>query len=280
MFRTAFVSSLLVLSAALIGHHARCDESPTAKSEDAEESAAAKERLAFMIEALGEYNVEVSGEQGTETAKLLSKPALRWSNTVSGTKDGIVGVWTSGGRPEVVVQFSTPGGWIHEFCSTSTHPLKMTRKGTTVWSPKVAGVELKNVPKAPPPSESAVRRLGQMRQIAERFEVVDDFHPIYADPKTERHTLRLLTKPLYRYSPKGDLIDGALFGLVITTDPEALLMVEAYNTDDGPQWRYALARMTVYRLTGKLDGAEVWSAHEKLAGQWRFDEPYFVGVHR
>jgi hypothetical protein len=117
-----------------------------------------------------------------------------------------------------------------------------------------------------------------MRQIAERFEIVDDFHPVYQDPKTERHTLRLLSKPLYRYEPADNLIDGALYGLVITTDPEALLMIEAYTTSDGPEWRYALAPMTVYALTSKLDSAEVWSRPENRS--WRFEDPYFVGSHR
>jgi hypothetical protein len=273
--------SLLVAGVYSVAYpEVRSEDVPvTDDAKKAEESEAAKARFKFMMEALAEYKVEIKGEKGTENPQLLSVPALRWTNTVSGTKDGVVGVWTSGGRPEVVVQFAGYGNlWIHEFCSTSTRPFTMIRNGRQVWSPKAPGVTLRAVPKAPAPAETAVKRLIQMRQIAERFEIVDDFHPVYQDPKIERHTLRLLTKPLHRYDPAGDLIDGALFGLVITTDPEALLMIEEYTTQAGAEWRYGLAPMTVYGLTGKLDGTEVWNRPENRA--WHMDDPYFVGAHK
>ena len=244
------------------------------------EGADSKERLKFMLDALSQYKVEVQVGDETETTELLATPALRWSNTVSGTTDGIVGVWTRGGRPDVVVQFSNKKVWIHEFCSTSMYPFTMHRDGKAVWSPNSAGVTLKLVPDAPVPAETATRRLAQMRQIAERFEVIDDFRPKYGEPHIERTKLRLLPKPLYRYTDSADVVDGALFGLVISTDPEALLMVEAHKTDDGSRWHYALARMTVYALSASLDDKEVWSVPEKLAGSWAFSDPYYVGLYR
>jgi hypothetical protein len=274
---TVWIACLAII---LAGRGAAQDDKPKTpedrpKDEQAER---AKERLTFMLNALGEYSVKVDEEDTARPVTLLSTPALRWSNSVSSTDDGIVGVWTSGGRPEVVAQFSGPKAWVYEFCSTSLLPVNMSRSDRVVWAPKAAGVTLAPIPKSPAPAESDSRRLSQMRKLAERFEVEDDFHPIYGKPEIERHTLRLLPQPLYRYTPTGDLIDGALFGLVISTDPEALLMIEAYKTDKGTEWRYALARMTVYALRAKLDGAEVWSAPEKLAGQWLFGEPYYVGL--
>jgi hypothetical protein len=262
---------------------ARADDAePTDETKKAEESEEAKARLKTMMEALGEYRVDVAAEKGPVTAKLLPVPVLRWTNTVSGTKDGVVAMWIGGGRPQVIVQFSWRNMFIHEFCSTATGPLTMYRNGQAVWSPAVAGVMMQPVPDAAPPAETAVKRLTQMRKLAERFEVIDDFRPNYADPKTERHTLRLLTKPLYRYEPSPEIIDGAVFGLVITTDPESLLLIEAHKTDKGAEWRYALTRMTVYALNGKLDGTQVWSAPERVGDELRFryDEPYFVGLHR
>jgi hypothetical protein len=254
---------------------------PTEDSKKADESEAAKARLKTMMDALGEYTIEIDGADETQTPKLLPAPALRWTNTISGTKDGVVAIWSTGGRPDVIAQFSGGGSvWVHEFCSTSARTFAMKRPGWATWSPKVAGVTLRAVPKAPIPAETSLNRLAQMRKIAERFEVVDDFRPIYQEPKTERHTLRLLPKPIYRYEAADDIVDGAVFALVITTDPEALLMIEAGKTDKGVEWRYAVARMTVYALTATLDGAEVWSQPEKLAGQWRRDEPYCVGLHR
>jgi hypothetical protein len=231
-----------------------------------------------MMDALGEYQVEVHEAGEIRRPKLVTAPALRWTNTVSGTKDGVVGVWTSGGRPDVVAQFAGYGAlWIHHFESTSLAPLTMQRNGRMMWTPKAAGIVLRPIPDAPAPADTAVRRQTQMRRLAERFEITDDFHPIYQDPKTERHTLRLLTKPLYRYEATGDLIDGALYGYVLATDPEALLMIEACKTSAGAEWRYALAPMTVYGLIAKLDGKEVWNRPENRI--WKIDDSCCIGAH-
>jgi len=255
---------------------------PPSDAKKAEESEESKSRLKAMMDALGEYRVEFPDQKESVTPKLLAKPALRWSNSVSGTKDGIVGMWIGGGRPQVIVQFSQRNVFIHEFCSTATGPFTMYRNGQPVWSPATAGVTMQPVPDAPPPADTAFKRLIQMRKIAERFEVIDDFRPNYGDPKTERHTLRLLTQPLYRYEPSSEILDGVVFGLVITTDPESLLLLEAHKTASGAEWRYALTRMTVYALTGKLDGTQLWSAPERVGNELRFryDEPYFVGLHQ
>jgi hypothetical protein len=267
---------------AIVLSAARSDEPATDKVDKAEKAAQAEEAKArgkFMYDALTEYKVETQEAGQSRLAKLLPDPALRWTNTVSGTKDGIVGVWTRGGRPDAVVQFAGYGTqWIFHFESTSLAPLTMEHKGRTVWSPKAPGVTLRPIPNAPVPADTPVKRQAQMRRLAERFEVVDDFHPVYAEPKIERHILRLLTNPLYRYDASGDLIDGALFGFVLGTDPEALLMIEAYKTPEGPQWRYALAAMTVYGLVAKLDGTEVWNRPENRV--WKIDDGCFVGLHQ
>jgi hypothetical protein len=282
MNRLALLACAVVLQALEPGLARADDADPPADSKKAEESDESKARLKAMMDGLGEYRVEFPDQKESETPKLLAKPALRWSNTVSGTKDGIVGMWIGGGRPQVIVQFSQRNVFIHEFCSTATGPFTMYRNGQPVWSPATAGVAMQPVPDAPPPADAAFKRLIQMRKIAERFEVIDDFRPNYTDPKTERHTLRLLTNPLYRYEPSPEIIDGAVFGLVITTDPESLLLLEAHKTDKGAEWRYALTRMTVYALTGNLDGKQVWSAPERVGNELRFryDEPYFVGLHQ
>jgi hypothetical protein len=154
----------------------------------------------------------------------------------------------------------------------------MRRDKGPFWRPAVAGVALKPLANGPAPAESPKPRLNQLRDLARRFEIEDDFHPIYSDPATETHTLRLLTTPLHRYGGTVELVDGALFGLVITTDPEALVMIELHKSADGPKWLYAPAPMTVYSLRAKLDGELVWDRPEKR--DWKPDEPYKVGLFR
>jgi len=275
--KCVLLSALAILAPLLA--HGRADEQPAAdKPDDAPQSEDAKARSKFMMEALAEYQVDVDEAGEVRRPKLVPAPALRWTNTVSGTKDGVVGVWTSGGRPDVVAQFAGYGSlWIHHFESTSLAPLTMQRNGRKMWAPRAPGIVLRPIPDAPAPADTAVKRQTQMRRLAERFEITDDFHPIYQDPKTERHTLRLLTKPLYRYEATGDLIDGALYGYVLATDPEALLMIEAYKTSAGAEWRYALAPMTVYGLIAKLDGKEIWNRPENRT--WKIDDSCCVGSH-
>jgi hypothetical protein len=259
----------------------RSDDAPASdKADDAAQSEQAKARLKFMMDSLGEYKVEVRDGDESRPSLLLPAAALRWTNTVSGTRDGIAGVWASGGRPDVVVQFAGFGSvWNYQFQSVSLKGLTMERNGRKLWSPKEA-VVLKPLPDAPAPADTAVKRMIQIRKLAERFEIVDDFHPNYIDDKIERHTLRLLSKPLYRYEANGELIDGALLGYVIATDPEAVLMIEAYKTNDGKaEWRYALAPMTVYALTAKLDGKEVFSTPDNRWRKWSTDDATCVGQH-
>jgi len=279
--------AISMLLAVMVG----CLSSPVARSEEppasilpdkALESEAAKTRIKRMMDALKEYSVEVSTDEGPVKATLQDSPALRWSNPLSRVQDGIVNIWSRDGRPEVVVKFYTYGGdtWVHEFRSVSRRPLIMKRHGTVVWSPRSAGVEFHSIPNAPATAaDSPIPRLIQMRKLAERFEFIYDFHPFGDDLTTiERHPLRLLPKPIYRYEASGDLIDGALFVYSLATAPPAMLMIEARSTPAGVDWQYALVPVTVYGLTARLDDREIWNRPETL--KWRFDEPFYPGFHR
>ena len=75
----------------------------------------------------------------------------------------------------------------------------------------------------------------------------------------EDQTLRLLTKPLYRYEPKDSALrDGALFTFVLGTDPEFFLLLEARETPRGARWQYALARMNDDALQVTFKGKAIW----------------------
>jgi hypothetical protein len=85
----------------------------------------------------------------------------------------------------------------------------------------------------------------------------------------ERQELRLLTQPLYRYpTAEGEVLDGALFAIVMGTDPEVFLLLEARRVSDGPTWRYAFARMNVDAMTVSFKEQEVWRAEKR-----RWDGP-------
>jgi hypothetical protein len=170
-------------------------------------------------------------------------------------------VWVADGRPEVVASFYRYGSRDevteeHEFQSLATVPLTGTRDGRVVWSPPSAGVALAPIPGAPDPAETPAARLRQMRALEREFKAG------FNGPNNKSE-LRPLTQPLYRYEPtRPDLVDGALFAFVQTTDPEVLLLVEARRPGEGgpAAWHYAFARMSMVWLRGEHKGREVWTA--------------------
>lgn len=208
--------------------------------------------------AAGRYRITLEGESPQALA-LVTEPVLRWTNPLRKTSDGSVFLWLAGGRPEVVASFYRYGSpreetEDHEFQSLATAPLTATRDGQVVWSPPGAGVVLAPVLGAPAPADSPAARLRQMRALAREFKA-------FFDLPENRSELRQLTQPLYRYEPKRpDLVDGAIFAYVQTTDPEVLLLIEARRGrgDAPPAWQFALARMSMVNLRAEHKGREVW----------------------
>lgn len=214
------------------------------------------ERLKFMKESVQVYKF-TTGKNDEEELKLQSDPALRWNNPITGLKDGTLFFWTSSdGRPYAAAQaFQIDSGiWLHEFQSLTTASFTATRNGSIVWGPTKPGIEWRTVPDAPAPAKTPTQRLSQMRTIIERFGANDDFEG------SSRWELRVLQKPLLRYScDRQQIVDGAMFAFVVTTDPEVFVTLEAIANDGkDPTWRYSLAPMTAYALKVTLDEKTIW----------------------
>jgi hypothetical protein len=208
--------------------------------------------------AAARYRI-VLGTDPPRPLTLQPEPVLWWTNPLRKTSDGASFVWVADGRPEVAAcfyRYKADGGEIedHEFQSLSTSTLVGTRDGLVVWTPPQAGVTLAPVAGAPAPTESPEGRLRQMRALAREFKASLDL----SDNPTE---LRLLTRPLYRYEPKrAELVDGALFAFVLTTDPEVLLLLEARRPRAGAPaaWQFGLARMSMVNLRAEHQGKPIW----------------------
>jgi hypothetical protein len=215
----------------------------------------AEARLEFMKASVAGY--AISPADGPNAVfKLQPDPVLRFTNTVGASRDGAVFLWLDDlGRPEVAAQVMVlrGGTWIHELSSLSPSPLVGKSPVLPTWAPTKGGVELKPVPDAPRPAATAEQRLAQMRSLTRQFTAEDHFRG------ESWQTLRLLTKPFARYGkPGSEVIDGALFCYVLTTDPEVYLMLEARRGRDGPEWQFAFAPMTVYPVRGLWKGKNVW----------------------
>ena len=204
-----------------------------------------------------EYRITVG--EGQRPLTLESGPILKTSSPVLGQLHGGVFLWTDRGRPEVIAhiyKWYSPHKYLGvAFHSLGREPPSAERAGELAWSPDRGGVELKPVPDAPPPADSAPARLRQMRALAEEFSANHTY------PGGITRELRLLTKPLYRYAnPQGDILDGVLFAFALGTDPEVFLILEAHRDERGrPGWQYGLSRDTVVAARAAHKGREVWS---------------------
>jgi hypothetical protein len=69
---------------------------------------------------------------------------------------------------------------------------------------------------------------------------------------------------LYRYGREGaECLDGAIFSFAMGTDPEAVLLLEAFkSSDDAYQWQFAFVRQTAAALEGRWKKEVVWSAEK------------------
>jgi hypothetical protein len=196
---------------------------------------------------------------------LTPTAVLRWKNNPRGqTGIAILVLWTRGGRPVAQASiYPWLGNVVHEFASlVPADAIAAFDDGRTVWSPRKDGVVFRDFDEAPEPADTPAARLRQMKLLAEKFEtVMTGWKPDSSD----RETLRLLTKELYRYDEQAlkqsgaTVRDGAVFGFVQGTDPEATLVLQAETVEGQPRWRYAFARATSGGLEASLGGKVVWS---------------------
>jgi len=225
---------------------------------NANDDATRKLRLEFMKDLRAEFQVFREARPKEPLAK-IDEPLLRWSNPVRNFfSDGGLFLWLHGKRPAAAATVSIRGNgsvWL-EVASLSPVALRCERLGNEFWTPRIASAVEQRLPDAPAPAATARMRLVQMRRLCEQFTV-------RTEPKDEQPSeLRLLPQPIYRYGDDADeIVDGALFAYAETTDPEALLLLEAVHPGSGAAayWQYALAKMTSRPIVARLDGKPVWS---------------------
>jgi hypothetical protein len=236
---------------ALIGSAA----DPQAEAKPGVTRSARADRLEVMKDAASRYRFRPGAGEGA--THRIDEPLLRWSNPVAQEEDAGLFLWSRRGRPEAAAQFFVRKNvWMHEFQSLSESPFDVDWTGRTVWAPMQAGVTFHLAPEGGPPDSSPVRRLRQMRAVAESFTASVEFQ--YEG--TSHYELRLLTRPLHRYgSAEGSVVDGTLWAFVQGTNPEVLLLVETRPAPDSTlRWHYAFAAMTSYPAEAKHNGKSVW----------------------
>lgn len=224
----------------------------------------------FMDDSLAWNELRPSQHSST---KMTARVVMRWANNTRGSEDGMTVLYLADGCPEAVCCVYPWGdGLHHEFDSLSRSTLIAKRNGNVVWKPAKRGVEFLPISNADGPDDSAVVRLRQMKTLASQFS--STMLGWRAD-KSDREELRKLPQPLYRYeSSRESVLDGAVFAFVQGTDPETLLLIEAFRSKDRFEWQFAFARRTSGELEGRHNDKIVWHADRYPAN----DDPN--SIHR
>lgn len=222
-----------------------------------------------------------------------AEPLQRWNDPTREFSDGSLWLWTSRGRPVAAIAVElyptrTKGqAWSFELVSLSTGLVeldggtgfdvsnddfnRLQDDMTLNWTPKTAGIEIKELPGAPVPGKTESARLRQMRVLAERFSA-DEFY----EPTKQKYMLRLLPHPAHRYADAAsDILDGAVFLIAHGTNPEVFLSLEARGkSPETARWCYALARLSMAALTVRLDKNVVWTL--PLANKSKASDNYYI----
>jgi len=192
--------------------------------------------------------------------KLHESPVLNFTNPERNQECGSVFVWLNEGRPAVMGQFfrhDSRKGRLKKHAMHSLADVELEAKfnDKIAWTPDKPGIEWKSFPEAPAVAAAQKERLRQMRQLASLFQVN------LFESREKSTELRRLERPLFEYSaPKAGVTDGAIFSYVVATDPEAILLVEAFNEKGKTGFRYAFARFHFWRLIAMLGDKTVWEA--------------------
>lgn len=215
-----------------------------------------------FVEDARKYAIESLKDRAT--LRLNEKSLFNWTNPTRQQERGAIFVWSHEDRPLAIgslftYEYNAKVYTKHELHSLSTGALRATLNGTPAWTPKTAGIVWQEFKDGPAPGKTHVSRLLQMRQLARTFRAE------LIDPKQEKTELRLAPRPLLEYAaPQAGVIDGAIFSFVVATDPEVLLLVEAFeeirNAAPPTGYRYAFARFHYWNVVAYDGDAKIWEA--------------------
>lgn len=239
---------ILLLSSLFITTIARAEEALSVE----------KQELADLLAQAQTYQLRLPKEK--VDAVMRETALLNFTNPERNQEQGSVFVWLHGSRPVAVGQLfrynaRSARNSKHAFHSLTSSPLVASYDGTVRWSPTSPGITWKTIADAPEPAATHAARLLQIRQLARRYQLT------LTSPKGDKTELRLITRPLFDYeAPADGILSGAMSSFVIATDPEALLLVEAFKDGKTTGFRYGFARMHFQQLVAMDGDTEVWRA--------------------
>jgi len=251
--------SFLVVACILAGELSLGVRTAPAQADGGEEDAASQEQRRQTRERMVARWKQLRASQrvagGQREVDRREQPIFSFSESTRDTGHlGTVWVFGTQGRPAAILSLSKAFQkpiWGFELVALEEGISVVMHDGWT-WSPKSA-LTMAELADAPRPADSDARRLAQIRNLARRFTVSEDYF-------NEPFELRLLPQPVYRYrDEEAGLIDGALFNFAHGTNPEVLAVIECRHETSGPVWSYGFLPLAGAGVTAKLGEKTVWS---------------------
>jgi hypothetical protein len=206
----------------------------------------------------------------------IERPLLTFGDLARKHENGTLWAWGEKGRPVAFVELfrGEDPRWVHAVTLTSTERVVMTTSDAS-WTPEKTQIEFSAIEGAPAPAEKEAQRLRQIKDLARRFTAFEHW-------EGERHELRLLVQPVWRYSDaKQQIHDGAVFVLAHGTNPEILLFVEAQGkTIETSVWKFGAVRSGSAELHLAIDEKEVWKNDPAPGVVGRARDPYWLFLTR
>lgn len=202
--------------------------------------------------------VEARLNENNEIVNPIKKPLFTYYDAVRIVKDGGIWAWGEEGRPVALAKCFLNGNKVRTraFAVSSDQLITVTGPQNKVWRPQRLQFEPRPLPEAPLPATGEAIRLLRFKQQARRFSAYERW-----DPQNSRFELRLLERPIHRYTDaQRQILDGAVFVLAVDNNPQILLLLEMLEeVKNGSRWQYILCRVSSAELHVSLDGKEIWS---------------------
>lgn len=272
--RVMIVLAVLVLTLALAamstvatviaapGEQATADD----KNSEADEAALKRKPLMESMRRIATGLAVTVTDDGQHELDVLPEALFRTHDQAREEFDGTIWGYGKTGRPTALLTLTlVPNGegmykWLYELNSLATRPVSAKIPGYgTIWSTRKGGLEMKEISQAPAAAENETGRTRQFRELSSRF-TGSEMTVKTASGRLERFELRLIPRPIHRYSDlQQGLVDGAIFLMAHSTNPEIIMVIELVREAEKSVWKAGFSRCAFAEVHVELDGKDVWS---------------------
>jgi hypothetical protein len=201
----------------------------------------------------------LDGEPATPQT-LREEPLFRYSDPRRQILDATLWGWGSSGRPVALMKAEAYPDerngtrWVYCLASLSDQLIQADWSDGVRFRASEPGLQMSPLPDGPAPADTSAGRRLQFKRLTGRFAAT------IINNVDNRDQMRLMPTPICRYED-GDagLVDGAIFGYTMGTNPDVLLVIELRESDEGVAWQYGCAGMTSAGYSIRLDGKEVFA---------------------